>query len=232
LKHFILYLRPILPLCAVFIMSCSEQSHTGQLSEGIIEYKVEYVSDSATALATQMLPKSMTLKFKHNLSVNRISGFFGFFEIANYADAKKGTNSTCLKILDNKYSYSSKEEEPLCCFDPFDGMIIVFHEGESRQIAGYKCLRATAHFEKNTHKDFDIYYTQDINVKSPNTNNPFHDIHGVLMHFSLKMRNLNMVITADAVKQGNFKSAEFEMPKGYKSISKQKMEEYLYTMLE
>jgi GLPGLI family protein len=228
----ILYLRPVLLLFAVFTMSCSEQSHSGHLSEGIIEYKVEYISDSAKALVTQMLPKTMTLKFKNNLSVNRIAGFFGFFEIANYANARKGTNSTCLKIIDNKYSYSSKEDEPLCCFDPFDGMTIVFHEGESRQIAGYNCNRATAHFEKNNHKDFDIYYTNEINVKSPNSNNPFRDIHGVLMQFSLKMRNLNMEITADAVKPGTFKSSEFEMPKGYKAISKQKMEEYLFTMLE
>jgi hypothetical protein len=232
LKLLIFFLRSILLLTITFLVSCSEQSHSGQLSEGIIEYKVEYISDSAKALATQMLPKTMTLKFNHNLSVNRIAGFFGFFEIANYADAKRGTNSTCLKILDNKYSYSSKEEEPLCCFDPFDGMIIVFHEGETKQIAGYNCLRATAHFDNNKHKDFDIYYTQEINVKSPNSNNPFHDIHGVLMHFSLKMKNLNMVITADAVKPATFKPSEFDMPKGYKPITKQKMEEYLYTMLE
>ena len=232
MKQLIQFLRLIPLLFVLFVMSCSEGSHTGQLSEGIIEYKVEYVSDSAIALATQMLPKTMTLKFKRHLSVNRIAGFFGFFEIANYADARKGTNSTCLKILDNKYSYSSKENDPLCCFDPFDGMSIVFHDGETKQIAGYKCLRATAHFENNNHKDFDIYYTQDIDVKSPNTNNPFHDIHGVLMQFSLKMRNLNMVITADAVKSGDFKSSEFDLPKGYKPISKQKMEEYLFTMLE
>ena len=131
MKRLNFFNHSILIISAAFVTNCSEQSHSGQLSEGIIDYKVEYLIDSAKALATQMLPKTMTLKFRYNLSVNRISGFFGFFEIANYADAKKGTNSTCLKILDNKYSYSSKKEDPLCCFDPFDDMIIVFHEGEA-----------------------------------------------------------------------------------------------------
>ncbi len=213
-------------------MSCSEQGHKGQLSEGLVEYKVEYESDSATALRTQMFPKTMTLKFKNHLSVNRISGFFGFFEIANYGNARKGTNSTCLKIMDNKYSYTSTADQPLCCYDPFDGMTVLFRDTVSKEIAGYRCLLAIAHFEKNNHKDFDIYYTKDINLKSPNSNNPFHDIPGVLMQFSLKMKTLNMVITAESVKSGSFKSSEFEMPKGYKAINKEKMEAYLFTMLE
>jgi GLPGLI family protein len=213
-------------------MSCSEQGHKSQLSEGTLEYKVEYESDSSAALTMQMFPKSMTLKFKNYLSVNRITGFLGLFELANYANARKGTNSTCLKIMDNKYSYSSSESEPLCCYDPFDGMNIVFHEGETKEIAGYTCQHAIAHFENKNHKDFDVYFTNEINVKSPNSNNPFHDIRGVLMQFSLKMKSLNMVITANSVKAGSFKSSEFEKPKGFKAISKNKMEEYLYTLLE
>ena len=213
-------------------MGCTDHEHSGQLSEGLIEYKVEYERDSNTAFKTQMFPKTMTLKFKNHLSVNKISGFFGFFEIANYGNARKGTNSTCLKIMDNKYCYSSTEDQPLCCYDPFDGMTITFRDSVVKQIAGYKCLLAVAHFEKGNHKDFDIYYTKDINLKSPNSNNPFHDIPGILMQFSLKMKSLNMVIIAESVKQASFKSSEFDLPKGYKPISKEKMEEYLFTMLE
>ncbi len=231
LKHRAIYFLAVCAAISMLLGGCKLHSGKPAITEGIIQYKIEYKADSSD-IPTQLLPKIMTLTFKNYLSMNRITGFMGLFEFTNYTDANKKVNTTCLKFFDNKYSYTSQENEPLCCFDPFRDMNVQKIEGETKVIAGYPCLKAIARFAGHPEQDFDIYYTEDIRVKSPNLNNPFHDIEGVLMDFTVKMNKVRMHITATAVKPMDISRKTFKLSGAYMPISKQKLEEYLYQLME
>lgn len=231
LKHRAIYLLAVCAALSMFYGGCRLHSGKPAITEGIIQYRIDYKADSS-GVPTQLLPRNMTLTFKDNLSMNRITGFMGLFEFTNYTDARKKVNTTCLKFFDNRYSYTSQENEPLCCFDPFRDMEVQKVNGETKTIAGYPCMKAVARFAGHPEQNFDIYYTEDIKVKSPNLNNPFHDIEGVLMDFTVKINKIKMHITATAVKPMDIPRKTFE-PKGtYMPISKQKLEEYLFQLME
>lgn len=218
-------------LLLLLAFGCKSNFGSGRMQEGMIQYRIQY-DTGGTGMAVQLMPKTMILKFKNHLSTNKIAGFMGLVEICNYSDARKQTNTTCLKFFNNKYSYTSGKDEPLCCFDPFKDMTIENIDGETKVIAGYTCKKAMARFPLDQNKDFEIYYTDEIKVQSPNQNNPFHDIKGILMQFTLKMNKLMMHITAESVKPAEFTSEDFKIPDGYRAISKQRMEECLYTLME
>ena len=217
-------------LCLVFTLSCSRKGIRDS-NEGIIEYKISYLQSNLESFPANLLPKTMVMKYKDHMSSNTIEGFMGFFQICNISDNRKKTNTTLLKVLDNKYLYYGPKNEPGCCFDDYKNMTIVPLEGRT-SVAGINCKRALAVFQDNEKENFEILYSDSFNVANPNTINPFGEIDGVLMAFNLNISNVKMHLVAEKVTFGGVSSKEFKIPKGYTPINKEKMEEVVYTLLE
>ena len=55
--------------------------------------------------------------------------------------------------------------------------------GKTSVICGYHCKNAQVTFACNRNKVYDIWFTDEINVKDPNAGTPYKDIEGVLMDF-------------------------------------------------
>jgi GLPGLI family protein len=230
----IIQLTGILLLLACGFCGCIRNQNAGKVSEGVIEYHVGYLQpDTPSGMSTSFLPRKMTMKFRKNIAVNSITGFLGMFELVNYADARKMTNTTYLKAGENKFSYTSNVSDPLCCFDPYDKMTIEMIADSFKTIAGYRCMKAIAHFPGTGNEDFDIYYTQDIAIHKPNMNNPFKDIDGVLMEFNLRISHIDMHITAMDVQARPVNSEEIAFARnGFKEISKKSMDTILLSLLK
>lgn len=182
-------------------------------------------------ISTSMLPKTMTMRFKDHLSMYRINGLFGAFVISNISDARHGTNTTLLKLLDNKYCYEGSKNEYACCFDNMDGLNIV-ETNEVKNILGFNCKKAIATFPGTERNPFIIYYTDDIRIKKPNNTNPYHDINGVLMEFELNLNQVNMRLKPRSFHKTEVSTEEFEIPDGYRRVSRKKMEEIFNELME
>ena len=73
---------------------------------------------------------------------------------------------------------------------------------------------------------FDVWYTDELNIKNPNAHTPYSKIDGMLMQYRLKKFGLEMEFTAKGIEKEKIANEEFELPAYYKVISKQEMDEF------
>lgn len=214
----------------LFISSCKDVGFDSRKKEGYIEYKITYEENNIKNISESLLPAKMVMKFNKDYSRISIDGFMGFVSINMITNYKRKEYISLLKFLDNKYAYRGSLDEEPCCFDAMKNMKIEFSE-DTLSIANYLCKKATISYPENKHS-FDVYYTDEIDIRNPNAGNPFKKIEGVLLDFQLKMKNVTMNMRATKVVFTEISEKEFKIPDEYKYIPKEKMSEIVNKILE
>lgn len=207
-------------------MSCNEIFTGGKISEGSIVYEITYLDDEEDNLLIALLPKTMTTKFKNNNTISIIEGFWGTFRLIYLSDFSTGQNYSILRILDKKYVYQFDTTQLPAGYDAMENIKIEL-TNDKTEIAGFTCKSALAHCPEISAEPLTIYYTNEIKISSPNTNNPFKEIDGVLMGFQVKLAGINMKFLAKEVIEEIVDEDEFVMPDDYKQVTKSELEDIL-----
>ncbi|MFW5887128.1 MAG: hypothetical protein ACOCUL_05160, partial [Bacteroidota bacterium] len=97
-------------------------------------------------------------------------------------------------------------------------------------ICDFLCKKAIAKLPDGS--SFEVYFTEEIGLKNPNALTPFEPIDGVLMKFQMKLNSVRMDINAKKFYEKKVPVEEFEIPPGFKRISKEKMEEVVNELME
>ena len=218
----LIFLVPILLLVA----SCS---NIGKNEEGLIEYDIVYLSNQ-TSVPTYLLPKTLKLKFKGSRNITSIEGFMGQFSITNIADNKRNTNTTLLKIIDNKFVSTEKDIYP-CFFEGLQGLKIKI-TNEKKVLAGLECQKAVAVLPGAQISKFEIYFTKAIRISEPNKINPYNEIDGVLMQFNIRLQNIEMQLVARKHTKTSIPESDFSVPEHFKKIGNKKLTELVGQLLE
>ena len=198
MKKTTILLQGIITLLFALNSSCNNEIESGQISEGEIEFNVEYLKDGENNLFTALLPSKVTTYFQKNSSCTLIDGDLGLFKLAFILNGEERKNYSLLQIIDKKYAYESKLGETTYGYDQMDDLKITY-SNKVKKIATYNCKHAMAVF--NSSKDtIHLYYTKEINLLHPNLNNPFKEIDGVLLEFSVVLAGINMQFTANKIK--------------------------------
>jgi GLPGLI family protein len=203
--------------------SCRELTDEKYISEGIIEYEITYPETSQDNVMLALLPKTMTLKFKKDKIAIDFTGGMGMFKATFISDLNEKNLIHMVKILNKKYAISFNQDE-IHQSEEFPEMEIKF-TNETRDIAGYQCKRAIITFPSDEHTSFDIWFTEDINLTTPNWSTPYKEVNGVLMEYQMKRYDVEMRFTAKNVEKADIDDAEFTRPDDYKIISKKDMDE-------
>lgn len=119
----------------------------------------------------------------------------GIYKLNAFTNFQTRKCSTVLKVLDKHYMFKGSRDEQMCCFDMMEGMHVQ-ETDETKIIAGFLCKKAIISLP-STHETFDIYYTEEITLKNPNSTNPYKEIKGVLMEFELQLLYLKMRFVAN-----------------------------------
>ena len=219
LKH--LNIKYLLFVFFILTISCDTSKKSKNIDAKIIKYRVEYVNEKAGSIPTKILPSQMTLIFANQYALNSIEGFFGQFSLVYIANRKKKTVTTLLKIFDKKFFYIGQEGELPCSIDPMSGHSI--SEGTANiEIAGFKASEKILHrIDKN---DISIFTTDEIKVKNPNNTTPYKNVDEVLLVFYTKLSVMGMMLIADEYKEEVISNKIFQIPDGYKEISRANME--------
>ncbi len=223
-RYFILLL--VIPLT----FSCKKKS-TGDIPQGVIEYKIIYLQDEIGNLSTGVLPQKMEVIYKKDKVKNTIEGALGFFHLINIADLNKNTNTTYLKFIDKKYVYEGKKSEYPCCFGQFDDMKISITD-ETKEIIGLECTKAIASFNNSEKQSFPVYFSTEIGLPKPNATSPFKDIPGVLLEFRTKLGNSDIIMIAQKYENIVIDDKEFNPLQNYRSVSRKDMETIFNKLLE
>ena len=219
----------LIVLFFLLLSSCSTIDFSDQ-PQGIIEYDVSYISNKSS-MPTNLLPRKVILKFRAYKSITSINGFMGMFSLRNISDAKKNTNTMMLKVMDNKYFFSGEKNDPPFFFDGLKNIKITKVNG-NEIIAGLQCHKAIVSFSDKSNEPFEILYTNEIKIKKPNKATPFNSIDGVLMQFNIQLSNIQMKLTASKYLKDQVSSDLFDIPKEYKSVSRDKLKGVLTKLLE
>jgi hypothetical protein len=231
------FLSPALRISSILLLilisfgACKDTIDFDSNSQGCIEYDITYLQNSLKTVPTELLPKKMVFTFRDNCSFQKIEGFLGFFSISHLVNPRQSINSTFLKIRQHKYSYPGHKYEMAVGFDKMDGMEITYLD-ETKEIAGFNAKKARISFPGQDRNPFDVYYTQDISIKNPNSTNPFHEIDGVLLEFHLKFHNLDMHLMAKNAVFKSISRKEFRPLPEYKAIPRSEMERIIGLLLE
>lgn len=201
------------------------------MQEGYIEYEITYMENTLKNIPTELLPRKMLFKFKGDATNQKIDGFLGFFSIFHVVNPKKSINSTFLKVRNFKYYYPGGKRETSVGFDKMEGMKITY-QPEMKTLAGYDAQRATISFPDESKEGFDVYFTNEIPLNSPNRPNPYRQIDGVLLEFRLSLNNLDMHLKAREVVYTSIPDKEFIVPDGYKAVSRSEMERVIRILLD
>ena len=214
----------------IFNLSCNVSSFSGKLDEGTIEYDIVYLQDEKDNPLISLLPVVMTLKFKNNLSIQKIEGWMGIFQMAGIADRDNNKRDAILKIMNEKYYYETTMDGPPFGFDEMPG-IRVEPSDSTKMIAGYLCKCSNVFVGDSAKPVFSIYHTDQIQLENPNCNNPFSMIDGVLLEFQMSFQKIPMLLTARKVIKEEVSDDEFKVPEGFSKVSKEKMQETISNLM-
>ena len=212
-------------VCSIFLLlglcfSC-QNSGEGVVNEGAIEYEISYLENNLDNIATNLLPKKMVLSFNERYCLTQIDGFMGVFSISLISDLRKNKDVTLVKFFDSKYVHYGEKNEHSCIFDHVKITALQFKESE-KNVFGYNTRKAEI-TEEGQKKPYEILFTHDISSIKPNSNNPFHEIDGVLLNFELQLNQLRMSLEATEVKQKTINDDLFLIPEDYKEVSRDNM---------
>lgn len=190
------------------------------ISEGRIEYDVTVLNDDGRDMAS-MIPHKMIIKFKNNKSCATMSAGMGLFATSFISNPETGTHTICMKLLNKKMvtvqnTFDIERENSEFDYD-------LIPSKETKVIAGYNCLKVHVKPKHNNQKEFDIYYTKELDFTNPNFANPFYKIDGVLMEYQIKKMGFELRFTATSVTEEDVEDDNFTYTADHKRISGKEM---------
>src|SRR5690606_35146214 len=138
-----------------------------EFAQGTVKYKISYPYFKGESMAKAMLPKEMYFVFYEGLFDNYtkkgslmkmgVMGSLNKDSVTMYLDF--GTFDIKSNFVGNELNELKGHQTKL---------EIQLVEGEEKEIAGFKCKKAIGKYANGLFPDFDIYYTTELKVKSPN----------------------------------------------------------------
>jgi GLPGLI family protein len=213
--------RAIVILTISFLFgSCSHDSPKF-ISEGVIEYEASVV-DKDHPMAG-LAPNGMSMFFKNDLFCSEMTTM-GVFTSKFVANPHNKTFTTMVKVFDMKNACIEDEKQ---IKKELEAYKFNFEEtSETKVIAGYKCKKVIATNVTDPTDKFDIYYTDELNVKKANYSTPYEGIKGLVMQFRLQKFGMEMEFKAKSVRKEEIPDNMFDLPGFYKVISKEEMDAF------
>ncbi|RLD64387.1 MAG: hypothetical protein DRJ01_00885 [Bacteroidetes bacterium] len=218
----------LITLLIVLINSCADK--TEFIDEGVLEYNIDYLTTKKEHPIVNLLPSSMYIKFKKDNTYTLIKGWLGVFSLSYISNNEEKINTTLLKMMNQKYYFTTNFEDTNFVFDSFDGINLEF-TNETKKILGYNCKKVIATCKEPEIPTFEVYYTNEINIKNSTLNTPFKEIDGVLMEFNIKMSKIPMRLTISKVKSVNIPDEIFKIPPSYVEVEKKRIQNILDSLI-
>lgn len=209
----------------LFLVGFSATSFAGDKEfNGTIVYNITYPDSKLDAQTLAMMPKTMKMKIKGNMSRTEMNMGMGNTVIIFNSEEKTGV--MLMDFMGQKFAMKMTsadfEEEIKDLPEP-----TVVTTDETKEIAGYTCKKAIVKVkEKGSEIETEmiVYYTEEIAAAKNNELNPLYkNIPGTMLEFSKEENGLNMLLSAVSVEKGKISESEFETPEGFKEVTKEEL---------
>jgi hypothetical protein len=213
---------------AITGFSCKQQGGR-YISQGEIHYNIDYIG-SFGPMPKEVLPKNLVVSFKNNKVLYEMISSFGNSGILNLSNPEKGIFDTYFSLFTLKYFYAVKPGEQFPGFDAMQG-IEIKNTNKTSVICGFNCKNAEVTFPADRNKVFQVWYTNEIDLKNPNTATPFSQIDGVLMSFFFFLGPAELHFDAETVYKKQIPDETFERRDKFMRVSRQEIDKFINKMI-
>jgi len=220
------YVLFIAVIFAMTVSSCKERGGK-YIDQGEIHYKIDYIGNFG--VPKEALPQNLIVSFKSDKILFEMIGF-GKSGILNLSNPEKGIFDTYFSFFTRKFYYAAESGEMFPGFDAMEGMIVK-KTSKTEVICGFNCKNAEVTFPVDRSRIFNIWYTNEINVKSPNAATPFNMIDGILMGFFFLMGPTELHFEAETVYKMDIPDDKFERRKDFNRVTKDNLNKFINQML-
>ncbi|WP_143307748.1 DUF4412 domain-containing protein [Chitinophaga vietnamensis] len=188
------------------------------VSDAKITYKMELPPEQLQMDA--MLENSTLTQYMRG-HLSRIDMNLNIVNYTYLMNSKDETMTTLIDQHGNKYLIRISKEQYEKDLKQYEN--IQFKEdGETKQIAGYTCRKATATVDGKT---IDVYYAPDLIPENKLYNHRFMNLKGIALQFEIPTKTgAKIKVIATKVELFPIPASYFDVPKsGYKEVSQQEL---------
>jgi GLPGLI family protein len=211
----------IIIIVSLILLSCGGGS--SDKSQGIIAYNVSYPKMDKNNLMFDFMPKKMVLKFKNNNYTTSLSAGMGMFKTDFVVNQEENEFSQLVKLINKKYILTLKGEEINESINHLPTFLIEY-TGETKKILNYVCEKAIITVDNEANDAFTIFYTDQIELETPNWSNQFKGINGVMLEYQYEKYGICMRFKAKNIKFTEIDDSEFDLNEKYEHISEVRMD--------
>jgi hypothetical protein len=224
-------LRYVWLIAAIFAVTCySCFTKAGKnIDQGEIHYTIDY-SASIGSIPIEIMPKNLIVSFKDDKILFAMISPIGNSGILNLSNPDKDIYDSYFSILTLKYYYAAKKGEEFPGFEAMDGMEINKTE-KTMVICGFNCKNAEVTLPGDRAKIYDVWYTNEINVKNPNGSSPFQQIDGVMMSFFFLIGHTELHFNAETVYRKDIPDKMFERREKFVKVSREEIVKFINNTL-
>jgi hypothetical protein len=222
------YVLFIAVICAITGFSCKEKGGK-YINQGEIHYNIDYVGNFGP-MPKEVLPKNLIVSFKDNKILFEMISSFGNSGIFNLANPDKGILDTYFSLFTLKYFYPVQPGEQYPGFESMKG-IAIRKTTKTSVICGFNCKNAEITFPADRNKIYDIWYTNEINIKNPNIATPYSQIDGVLMNFFFFLGPAELHFDAETVYKKSIPDEAFERREKFMRVSREEIDKFINKMI-
>jgi hypothetical protein len=218
-------------IVVIFAMTCFSCKERGgkYIKQGEIHYNIDYIGNFGP-MPKEVLPKNLVVSFKNNKILFEMISSFGNSGILNLANPDKGILDTYFSLFTLKYYYALQPGEQFPGLEAMKGMVIR-KTSKTSVICGFNCKNAEVTLPINKDKVYQIWYTNEINIKNPNTATPFSQIDGVLMNFFFVIGSSELHFDAETVYKKEIPDDVFERRERFLRVSRDEIDKFINKMI-
>ena len=199
------------------------------IDEGEIHYNIDY-SGTVGSIPVEVMPKNLIVSFKDDKILFEMISSIGNSGIVNLSNPDEDIYDTYFSLLTIKYYYAAEKGETYPGFEAMQGMEV--HKTEKTSvICGFNCKNAEVTFPSDRSKIYDVWYTNEINVKDPNASSPFHEIDGVMMGFFFLIGHSELRFTAETVYKKDIPDQMFARRAKFVRVSREDLIKFINKFL-
>jgi hypothetical protein len=199
------------------------------IDQGEIDYNIDYIGNIG-AISKEVLPRNLIVSFKQDKILFEMVSPFGKSGIINLSNPDKDIYDTYFSLFTIKYYYAAEPGELYPGFEAMEGMEIR-KTSKTTVICGFNCKNAEVTFPSDREKIYDIWYTNEINVKNSNASSPFSEIDGVLMSFFFFIGHSELHFNAETVYKKEITDETFERREKFVRVSREDIIKFINTMI-
>jgi GLPGLI family protein len=208
-------MKTYISLLILFCMALSVNAQK-KISELTLTYDAKVTTGNAEPkMADAFDGATTTIYLKGNLSRSEMAS--ALFSSTTIHDAKTGTAVVLREVSGQKLLIRMSNKDWQEKNARYEG-ITFSNTGETKEIAGYKCIKAEA--KMNDGSSFIVYYTPDIVPENKEYDYHFKNLNGLPLEYELTQRNLTIRYTVSRINLNPVQASKFDIPtSGYREMT-------------